>query len=62
MKRLLCLLLTAALLLGGCALTDTPEISEAEASTRPAEATTQSAAALEPLNETTAGGITVKTD
>lgn len=62
MKRLLCLLLTAALLLGGCALTGTPEISETEASTRPAEATTQSAAALEPLNETTAGGITVKTD
>ena len=56
MKRLLCLLLTAALLLGGCALTDTPEPSETEAPTQSTEAPT------EPHYATTAGGITVKSD
>ena len=40
MKRLLCLLLTAALLLGGCALTDTPEPSETEAPSQSTEAPT----------------------
>ena len=56
MKRLLCLLLTAALLLGGCALTDTPEPSETEAPTQSTEAPT------EPHYATTASGITVKSD
>lgn len=60
MKRLLCLLLTAVLLLGGCALTDTPEPSETEAPTQATQASTEAPA--EPHYTTTAGGITVKSD